>query len=58
MAGNIIEPIQITHEDLVNQLIKQLTAMTFDLSVARAENEKLKKQIAQLSVNLETNDSK
>lgn len=58
MDGNIIEPIRITHEDLVNQLVKQLTVMTFDLSVVRAENEKLKNQVAKLSANLSTNDSK
>lgn len=58
MDGNIVEPIKITHEDLVNQLVKQLTVMTFDLSVVRAENEKLKNQVAKLSANLSTNDSK
>lgn len=58
MDGNIVKPIQITHEDLVNQLVKQLTVMTFDLSVVRAENEKLKNQVAKLSANLSTNDSK
>jgi len=58
MDGNIVEPIKITHEDLVNQLVKQLTVMTFDLSVVRAENEKLKNQVAKLSANLSTNDSR
>jgi len=58
MVGNTIESIKITHEDLINQLIKQLTTMTFDLCVVKAENDKLKNQIQIMSSNLSPNDSK
>lgn len=58
MVGNTIESIKITHEDLINQLIKQLTTMTFDLCVVKAENDKLKNQIQIMSANLSPNDSK
>lgn len=58
MVGNTIESIKITHEDLINQLVKQLTTMTFDLCVVKAENDKLKNQIQIMSANLSPNDSK
>jgi len=58
MVGNTIESIKITHEDLINQLVKQLTTMTFDLCVVKAENDKLKNQIQIMSANLSPNGSK
>ena len=45
MAGNPIENIQITHEDVTQHLLRQMTILQFDLAVARAENEKLKNLI-------------
>ena len=48
MAGSIIEQIKITHEDLANQLVKQLTQMTLEVSAVRAENEKLKQYVTDL----------
>lgn len=56
MVGIPIEEIKITHEELCNQLIKQLTTMTLDLSVAKAENEKMKQYIHKLLTNNVTND--
>ena len=44
MAGIPVEQVKITHEDLVNQLVKQLSTM----SVVRAENEKLRKYVGDL----------
>ena len=43
MAGLSIEQTRVTHEDLANQLVKQLSTMTLELSLTKAENEKLKK---------------
>lgn len=48
MAGFPIEEVKITHEDLVNQLVKQLSTMTLEMSVVRAENEKLRKYVGDL----------
>lgn len=45
MAGNPLENIKITHEDVVQQLVKQLTAIQVDVAVLRAENEKLRNYI-------------
>ena len=42
MAGNPIENIQITHEDITQHLLRQISVLQFDLAVARAENEKLR----------------
>lgn len=42
MAGNPIENIQITHEDVTQHLLRQISVLQFDLAVARAENEKLR----------------
>ena len=42
MAGNPIENIQITHEDITQHLLRQISILQFDLAVARAENEKLR----------------
>jgi hypothetical protein len=46
MAGNTVENIKITHEDIVQQLVKQLTTMQVDIAVVRAENDKLRQYIA------------
>lgn len=43
MVGNPIENIQLTHEDVTQHLLKQMSVLQFDLAIARAENEKLKK---------------
>ena len=48
MDGNIIEQIKITHEDLANQLVKQLTQITLEIAAVKAENEKLKQYVADL----------
>ena len=48
MDGNAIEQLRITHEDLANQLVKQLTQMTLEVSAVRAENEKLKQYVTDL----------
>ena len=48
MAGIPVEQVRITHEDLVNQLVKQLSTMTLEMSVVRAENEKLRKYVGDL----------
>lgn len=45
MAGNPLDNIKITHEDIVQQLVKQLTAVQVDVSILRAENEKLRNYI-------------
>lgn len=45
MAGNPLENIQITHDDIIQHLLRQISVIQFDLSVARAENEKLKNLI-------------
>jgi hypothetical protein len=45
MVGNPIENIQITHEDVTQHLLRQMTILQFDLAAARAENEKLKNLI-------------
>jgi hypothetical protein len=42
MVGNPIENIQITHEEVTQHLLRQMSILQFDLAVARAENEKLK----------------
>jgi hypothetical protein len=42
MVGNPIENIQITHEDITQHLLRQISVLQFDLAVARAENEKLR----------------
>lgn len=42
MVGNSIENIQITHEEVTQHLLRQMSILQFDLAVARAENEKLK----------------
>jgi hypothetical protein len=42
MAGNPIENIQITHEDITQHLLRQISILQFDLAVARAENEKIR----------------
>jgi hypothetical protein len=42
MVGNPIENIQITHEDVTQHLLRQISVLQFDLAVARAENEKLR----------------
>lgn len=46
MAGDTVENIRITHEDIVQQLVKQLTTIQVDIAVLRAENDKLRKYIA------------
>lgn len=46
MAGNTIENIKITHEDIVQQLVKQLTTIQVDIAVLRVENDKLRQYIA------------
>lgn len=56
MAGLSIEQTRVTHEDLANQLVKQLSTMTLELSLAKAENEKLKKYIEQLMLLMPTNE--
>lgn len=48
MAGNALENIKITAEDVAQQLIKQLSVLSTDLAVLRAENEKLKQYIINL----------
>ena len=48
MAGIPVDQVKITHEDLVNQLVKQLSTMTLEMSVVRAENEKLRKYVGDL----------
>ena len=48
MAGFPVEQVKITHDDLVNQLVKQLSTMTLEMSVVRAENEKLRKYVVDL----------
>lgn len=45
MAGNPIENIQITHEDITQHLLRQMSVVQFDLAIARAENEKLRNLI-------------
>lgn len=45
MAGNPLENIQITHDDIIQHLLRQISVIQFDLAVARAENEKLKNLI-------------
>jgi ABC-type iron transport system FetAB permease component len=45
MVGNSIENIQITHEEVTQHLLRQMSILQFDLAVARAENEKLKNLI-------------
>jgi hypothetical protein len=45
MAGNPLDNIKITHEDIVQQLVKQLTAIQVDIAILRAENEKLRNYI-------------
>jgi|688.fasta_scaffold1772918_2 hypothetical protein len=42
MVGNPIENIQITHEDITQHLLRQISVLQFDLAIARAENEKLR----------------
>lgn len=42
MAGNIIENIKLTHEEVTQHLLRQIAVIQFDLAVARAENDKLK----------------
>ena len=42
MVGNPIENIQITHEDITQNLLRQMSFIQFDLAIARAENEKLR----------------
>jgi hypothetical protein len=42
MAGNIIDNIQLTHEEVTQHLLRQMSIVQFDLAVARAENDKLK----------------
>lgn len=56
MAGLSIEQTRVTHEDLANQLVKQLSTMTLELSLTKAENEKLKKYIEQLMLLMPTNE--
>lgn len=46
MAGNPLENIQITHDDIIQHLLRQISVIQFDLAVARAENEKLKNLIS------------
>lgn len=47
MVRSIIEDFKITHEDINRQLLNQLTGAMFDISVLRAENEKLKKMLVE-----------
>lgn len=58
MAGFPIEEVKITHEDLVNQLVKQLSTMTLEMSVVRAENEKLRKYVGDLLTAQAVNEQK
>lgn len=57
MVGFPIEQTKVTHEDLANQLVKQLSVMTLEVSLVKAENEKLKKYIEQLLL-LESSNQK
>jgi len=57
MVGFPIEQTKVTYEDLANQLVKQLSVMTLEVSLVKAENEKLKKYIEQLLL-LESSNQK
>jgi hypothetical protein len=51
MAGNIIDSIQITHEEVTQHLLRQMSIIQFDLAVARAENDKLKQVLNDSVIN-------
>lgn len=42
MVRNPIEDIKVTHEDITQHLLRQISVLQFDLAIARAENEKLR----------------
>jgi hypothetical protein len=45
MARSAINNIQLTHEDVTQHLLRQMSVLQFDLAIARAENDKLKQSI-------------
>ena len=45
MAGNALEQVKVTSDDLVNQLIKHVAVLVLDNSTLKAENEKLRKML-------------
>lgn len=49
MDGKPISEVSITHEDVNVQLMKQLSAAIFDIAALRAEVEKLKRLVLELS---------
>jgi hypothetical protein len=49
MDGIPVEEIKVTHEDVTSQLVKQLASANFDIAVLRAENEKLKNLVVELT---------
>lgn len=55
MVGIPVEKTKVTYEDLSNQLVKQLSTMTLEISLVRAENDKLRKYIDELLA-LRSND--
>jgi hypothetical protein len=51
MVGNPLEDIKVTHEDITQHLLRQMSVLQFDLSVARAENEKLRNLVSDIVKN-------
>ena len=51
MAGNVVENLKVTHEELINQLSVQLANMNVENTVIKLENQKLKNYIATLKEN-------
>ena len=48
MARSAIDNIQLTHEDVTQHLLRQMSVLQFDLAIARAENDKLKQALSNI----------